>query len=80
MGKSYQRATDIMRAIDYFGTFITFRVNEDIEYKSIIGGSFTLIYVLFAFIYILTLSLSFIQRKKINFIYSNKIMNNPLLI
>ena len=79
MGKSYQRATDIMRAIDYFGTFITFRVNEDIEYKSIIGGSFTLIYVLFAFIYILTLSLSFIQRKKINFIYSNKIMNNPFI-
>ena len=79
MGECYQRIIKIIKAIDYFGTFITFRVNDNIEYKSLIGGTFTLIYVLFAFVYILTLSLSFIERKKINFIYSNKIMNNPFI-
>ena len=79
MGKCYQRLIKIMKTIDYFGTFITFRVNEDIEYKSIIGGTFTLIYLLFAIGYIFTLSLAFIKRKKINFIYSNKIMNNPFI-
>ena len=68
-----------MKTIDYFGTFITFRVNDNIEYKSIIGGTFTLIYVFFALGYILTMSMSFIKRKNIDFIYSHKIMSNPFI-
>ena len=79
MGKCYQRLIKLIKAIDYFGKFITFRVNDNIEYKSIIGGTFTLIYVLFSLGYILTLSMTFIKRKNIDFIYSNKIMNNPFI-
>ena len=35
--------------------------------------------MLFSLGYILTLSMTFIKRKNIAFIYSNKIMNNPFI-
>ena len=79
MGKYIKQIIEIMKTIDYFGTFITFRVNDNIEYKSIIGGTFTLIYVFFALGYIITMSMSFIKRKNIDFIYSHKIMANPFV-
>ena len=79
MEKYIKKIVKIMKTIDYFGTFITFRVNDNIEYKSIIGGTFTLIYVFFALGYILTMSMSFIKRKNIDFIYSHKIMSNPFI-
>ena len=28
----------LLKEIDLFGTFITFRINNDLEYKSISGG------------------------------------------
>ena len=79
MVKCSNKIIQFIKKIDYFGTFITFRVNDHFEYKSIIGGTFTLIYALFAFGYILTLSISFIKRKNIDFIYSYKIMSNPFI-
>ena len=69
----------LIKSIDYFGTFITFRVNDEIEYKSLIGGTFTLIYALFIIVYISTLSISFIKMKKLDFIYSHKIMSQPFI-
>ncbi len=69
----------LIKSIDYFGTFITFRVNDEIEYKSLIGGTFTLIYALFIVVYISTLSISFIKMKKLDFTYSHKIMSQPFI-
>jgi len=68
-----------LKKVDYFGTFLTFRVNEEIEYKSIIGGTFSILYGIFVISYITTMSIDFIGRKNINFIYSNKITHNPFI-
>ena len=79
MGKCLAQFKKILKQIDYFATFVTFRVNEEIEYKSLIGGTFTIIYVIFALGYIIIMSTNFIKRKNLNFIYSNKIMRQPFV-
>ena len=40
-----------IKACDGFGTFITFRINEDIEYKSLIGGCSTILFVIITVVY-----------------------------
>ena len=66
----------IIKECDLFGTFITFQINNDYDYKSLMGGISTIIYSLIAGAYILYMSLRFILRKEVNFIYSNKILDS----
>ena len=79
MEKCSKQFKKILKQIDYFGTFVTFRVNDEIEYKSLIGGTFTLIYGIFAFIFIMSSSISFLKRENLDFIYSHKIMSQPFI-
>ena len=79
MGKCNEKIIRFIKRIDCFGTFITFRVDDQIEYKSIIGGIFTLVYALFAILFITMMSVNFVGRKNINFIYSKKIVQKPFL-
>ena len=55
-------------------TFITFRINDDIEYKSIIGGVCTVLFVIVTIIYVTYCSYGFLSRKNVDFIYTNKIL------
>jgi hypothetical protein len=68
----------IIKECDCFGTFISFRINDEIEYKSLIGGFSTIIFTSFALAYTLYVSYYFISRKNVDLIYSNKIIqSNP---
>ena len=49
----------IIKKIDYFATIITFKINDEIEYKSLIGGILTIIYVIFTISFIILLSIQF---------------------
>ena len=79
MKKYSKEIKTFIKKIDFFATYISFKVNEEIEYKSLIGGTFTIIYVIFALGYIIIMSTNFIKRKNLNFIYSNKIMRQPFV-
>ena len=79
MGKCCEQLKKIIRKVDFFGTFITFRVNEEIEYKSIIGGIFTLIYGIISLSYVSIMAINFLGRKNIDFIYSKTINQHPVL-
>ena len=79
MGKCNEKIIRLIKKIDCFGTFITFRVDDEIEYKSIIGGIFTLVYVLIAILFITMMSIKFIGKKNLNLIYSKKIAQKPFL-
>ena len=75
-----EKCKNIIRRIDFFGTFISFRLNKNLKYKSLIGGTFTLTYILASFIYIIYMAVPFIKREDINFTYSNKIASkNPFI-
>ena len=63
-----------IKACDGFGTFITFRINDDIEYKSIIGGCSTILFVIITIIYTTYCCSSFFSRKNVDFIFTNKIV------
>ena len=79
MVKCNEKIIWLIKKIDCFGTFITFRVNDEIEYKSIIGGIFTLVYGLIGILFIIMMSIKFIGRKNINLIYSKKITQKLFL-
>ncbi len=79
MKKYSKEIKTFIKKVDFFATYISFRVNEEIEYKSLIGGTFTIIYVIFALGYLIIMSTNFIKRKNLNFIYSNKIMRQPFV-
>ena len=73
-----KKAKNIIRELDYFGTIVSFRLGEDLKYKSLIGGTCTIIYIIIALIYILYMLIPFLKRKEINFTFSNKIISkNP---
>ena len=73
-----KKVKNIIRELDYFGTIVSFRLGEDLKYKSLIGGTCTIIYIIIALIYILYMLIPFLKRKEINFTFSNKIISkNP---
>ena len=75
-----EKIKNIIRTVDFFGTFISFRVDQEIIHKSLIGGACTIIYIIIALIYILYMAIPFLKRKEINFTFSNKIVSkNPFV-
>lgn len=80
MKKTKNCCKKVIKGCDCFGTFISFRINDDLEYKSLIGGCFTIIFVLFSLIYILYMAYGFLTRSTINFIFSNKIVDSSPLV
>ena len=52
----------IIKKIDYFATIITFKINNEVEYKSLIGGILTIIYAIFLVIFIILLSIQFLKN------------------
>ncbi len=80
MGKCCKFSKQIIKGIDCFGTLITFRINNDIEYKSLMGGISTIIFFLVASTYITYMSYYFVTRKNVDFIFSKKIINDQPLV
>ena len=76
MGVCCKFTKQIIKSCDFFGTLITFRINNDHEYKSLLGGISSIIFFLFAILYITYMSYNFILRKNIDFIYSKKTVND----
>ena len=66
----------IIKECDLFGTLITFQINNDFDYKSVVGGVSTIFFLIIAITYILYMGLRFILRYEVNFIYSNKILDH----
>ena len=74
MGNCCHNTKKIIKQCDYFGTFVTFRINDEIEYKSIVGGLTSIIFFILAISYTLYVGIPFIKRENITFIFSNKIV------
>ncbi len=66
----------IIKNCDCFGTFITFRINEDNELKSLFGGIATIFYLIIAIIYISYMSYRFFARKELSFINAYRIVES----
>ena len=71
--------TRIIKSLDFFGTLITFRINNDIEYKSLFGGICSILFFLVSSSYIIYESYFFVLRKNVDFIYSKKTIETPFL-
>ena len=80
MGNCCHNFQKIIKKFDYFGTFVTFRINDEIEYKSIVGGLTSLIFFILSILYTIYVGLSFIKRENIEFIFSNKIIEKQPFI
>ena len=74
MEKCQKCLKSAIKACDGFGTFITFRINDDIEYKSLIGGCSTILFVIITVIYTTYCCSGFFSRKNVDFIFTNKIV------
>ena len=71
-----KKLKSIIKNCDCFGTFVTFRINEDNELKSLFGGLATIFYLLIAIIYISYMSYRFIARKELSFINAYRIVES----
>ena len=80
MGNCCRLTSKIIKKCDYFGTFVTFRINDEIEYKSIVGGLTSIIFFILAFAYTIYVAYPFIKRENIDFIFSNKVVENQPFI
>ena len=76
MGKCCRFVKQVIKGCDCFGTVITFRINDNIEYKSLMGGILTLFFFISAIIYVTYMSYYFILRKNVDFIFSKKTIND----
>src|SRR5574344_576545 len=65
-----------IKECDCFGTFITFRMGNDLGYKSLIGGCSSIIYLIITVIYVFYMSVDFLTRKNVEFIFSNKVVES----
>jgi len=70
----------ILKSIDIFGTLITFQIKRDYDYKSLLGGIFSFIYIIVVFLFVSYYTYLFVSRKEINLIYSTNIVDhNPFV-
>ena len=76
----FNKFKTIIKKCDLFGIFITFRIKDEIEYKSMIGGFSTIFFILLTLIYTIYYSINFLARKNIDLIYSFKIIETQPLI
>ena len=74
MGNCFIIIKKVIKECDFFGTFITFRINDEIQYKSITGGIISILFFISSVLYIIYVGYPFIKRENIDFIFSNKIM------
>ena len=75
MEKSSTKCKNLFRKVDAFGTIISFRFDDDIEYKSVIGGISTITFALITLIYGVYCSYDFFSRKNVEFIFTSKILD-----
>ena len=80
MGNCWQCFREVIRFCDIFGILLTFRMNNKVKYRSIDGGVASIIFFIYSIFYIIYLGVPFIQRKNIDFIYSNKIIETQPFI
>ena len=73
MGNCCKKVKNFIKKCDNFGTFVTFRINNEIEYKSLVGGITTILFFILAISYSIYVGVPFITRQNIEFIYSDKI-------
>lgn len=64
-----------IRSCDFIGSFITFRINDENEYKSIIGGISSFIFTLFCIWYTIYTAIPFLKKENVSFIYANKMLD-----
>ena len=72
MANCNKKIKNIIKKIDLLGTFISFRIEQEREYKSLIGGFFTILYIIIAIIYIIYMAIPFIKRKDIILLFQIK--------
>ena len=77
--KSKSLCKKFFRQFDLFGTFITFTIKGENDYKSFLGGITTLLLIIIMGVYVCYMSYRFIARKEFDFIFSNKIIDDPFL-
>ena len=75
MGSCCKYTKQIIKGCDCFGTLITFRINDDLEYKSLMGGISTIFFFILATSYISYMSYFFVTRQNVDFIFSKKTIN-----
>ena len=80
MGNCCKKVKNFIKKCDNFGTFVTFRINNEIEYKSLIGGITTILFLILSITYSIYVGIPFITRQNIEFIYSNKIIESQPFI
>ena len=76
----FNKFKTIIKKCDLFGIFITFRIKDEIEYKSMIGGFSTIFFILLTLMYTIYYSINFLARKNIDLIYSFKIIETEPFI
>ena len=76
----FNKFKTIIKKCDLFGIFITFRIKDEIEYKSMIGGFSTIFFILLTLMYTIYYSINFLARKNIDLIYSFKIIETQPFI
>ena len=74
MGNCFIIMKKVIKECDFFGTFITFRINDEIQYKSITGGIISILFFILSVLYTIYVGYPFIKRENIDFIFSNKIL------
>ena len=74
MGNFNKCIKKVIKSFDAFGTFITFRINEEIEYKSLIGGCSTIFFVMITLGYTFYCSYGFLSRNNVSLIYTSKVV------
>ncbi len=68
-----QKIEKLIKKCDHFWTLITFCMDDELEYKSILGGITTIIFYFLAFLYLCYCATSYILKQNVQLIYMHKI-------
>ncbi|MCQ2818722.1 MAG: hypothetical protein MJ252_15755 [archaeon] len=74
MEKCRKCVVHAIKKCDAFGTYISFRMGDDLEYNSFIGGITTIVFGTVSLIYVIYNCIPFLLRKNVELIYTNKIL------
>ncbi len=69
----------ILKNFDIFGAQLKFKLDGEDEFRSVTVGISYFIFLVFTFWFFITQFIPFINRERVNLIFSNKIVSEPLI-
>lgn len=78
--KCCSKFKNVIKKCDELYSYITFKIDDEVEYKSMVGGINSILFAIFSLWYIISQAIPFIKKQNISLIDTSKVLETSPMI